>query len=53
MEQYVGKIVEIEKGLIDLRLKADEADGKEKKELKKKIKEAEETVEAMKLQERV
>lgn len=49
MEQYVGKIVEIEKGLIDLRLKADEADGKEKKELKKKIKEAEETVEAMKI----
>lgn len=49
MEQYVEKIAEIEKGLVDLRLKADEADGKEKKELKKKIKEAEDTVEAMKI----
>ena len=49
MEKYVEKIAEIEKGLVDLRLKADEADGKEKKELKKKIKEAEDTVEAMKI----
>jgi len=49
LEQYVQNIAEIEKGLVDLRLKADIATGKEKKELKEQIKRAEESVDAMKL----
>jgi len=48
-EQYVQSIMDIEKGLVELRLQEDVADGKEKKELKRKIKNAEESVEAMKL----
>lgn len=48
-ERYVEKITEIEKGLVDLRLKEDVASKDEKKELKLKIKHAEESVEAMKI----
>lgn len=48
-EQYVRNIAEIEKGLVELRLKADVASGKEKKMLKAEIKEAEDSVEAMKI----
>jgi hypothetical protein len=48
-EQYVQNIRNIENGLTELRLKADVADGKEKKELKRQIKNAEESVEAMKI----
>ena len=48
-EQYVQNIVEIEKGLVELRLQRDIASGKDKKLLKAKIKEAEESVEAMKI----
>lgn len=47
-EEYVKNIEEIEKGLVELRLKADVARGEEKKQLKDKIKKAEEMVEAMK-----
>lgn len=48
-EKYVQNIMEIEKGLVELRLQADVASGKEKKLLKAKIKEAEASVEAMKI----
>ncbi len=48
-EQYVHNITDIEKGLVDLRLKRDVAKGKEKKALEKTIKKAEESVEAMKV----
>ena len=48
-EQYVRNIAEIEKGLVELRLKVDVASGKEKKMLKAEIKEAEDSVEAMKI----
>lgn len=48
-EQYVQNIMEIEKGLVELRLQHDIAIGREKKLLKAKIKEAEDTVEAMKI----
>ncbi|MDU1642583.1 hypothetical protein [Peptoniphilus harei] len=48
-EKYVQNITEIEKGLIELRLKANVADSKEKKELKTKIKSVEESVHAMKI----
>ena len=48
-EQYVQNIMEIEKGLVELRLQYDIAKGKEKKLLKAKIKEAEDSVEAMKI----
>lgn len=48
-EKYVQNITEIEKGLIELRLKANVADSKKKKELKTKIKSAEESVHAMKI----
>jgi len=48
-EQYVQSIMDIEKGLVELRLKADVSGGKEKKELKRQIKNAEESVEAMKI----
>ena len=47
-EEYVKNIEEIEKGLVELHLKADVARGEEQKRLKDKIKKAEETVEAMK-----
>ena len=48
-EQYVQNIIDIEKGIVELRLQADEANGKEKKELQLKIKKAQESVEAMKI----
>ena len=48
-EKYVQNIVEIEKGLVELRLQADVADSDEKKKRKTKIKEAEDSVEAMKI----
>ena len=48
-EQYVQSIKDIENGLTELRLKADVANGKEKKELKRQIKNAEDSVEAMKI----
>ena len=41
--------MEIEKGLVEFRLQLDVANGKDKKLLKAKIKEAEESVEAMKI----
>lgn len=48
-EQYVQNIMEVEKGLVELRLQHDIAKGKDKKLLKAKIKEAEDSVEAMKI----
>lgn len=48
-EQYVEKITEIEKGLVELRLKEDVAGKEEKKKLKLEIMNAEESVEAMKI----
>ena len=48
-EKYVQNIADIEKGLIELRLKADVADSKEKKRLKAEIKSAEDSVKAMKI----
>ena len=48
-EQYLQNITEIEKGLVELRLKKDVAKGKEKKEIAETIKRAEESVEAMKV----
>ena len=48
-EQYLQNITEIEKGLVDLRLKKDVATGKEKKAIAETIKKAEESVEAMKV----
>lgn len=48
-EQYVQNIMNIEKGIVELRLQADVANGKEKKKLQVKIKKAEESVEAMKI----
>lgn len=47
-EQYLQNITEIEKGLVELRLKKDVATGKEKKAIAETIKKAEETVKAMK-----
>jgi len=43
-EQYVAKIAEIEKDLVELRLKADVASKEEKKKLKLEIKNAEESM---------
>lgn len=48
-EQYLQNITEIEKGLVDLRLKKDEVKGKEKKAIAEEIKMSEESVEAMKV----
>ena len=48
-EQYVQNIADIEKGLVELRLKADVADKEEKKRLKIQVKNAEESVHAMKI----
>lgn len=47
-EEYVQKIIEIEKGIVELKFQADEATGKEKKKQIAKIKKAEKSVEAMK-----
>ena len=48
-EQYVQNIMDIEKGIVELRHQADVVNGKEKKELQDKIKKAEASVEAMKI----
>lgn len=48
-EQYVKNITEIEKGLVELKLKADMVSNDEKKKLKQKIKNTEESVQAMKI----
>jgi len=48
-EQYVNNIAEIEKGLVELRLKADDASKEEKKQLNLEIKNAEDSVHAMKI----
>ena len=48
-EQYVQNITDIEKGLVELKLKADVADKGEKKQLQKQIKNTEEAVQAMKI----
>lgn len=48
-EKYVQNIAEIEKELVELKLQADVANSKEKKELREKIKKAEESVKAMKI----
>lgn len=48
-EKYVQNIMEIEKGLVELKLQADVAGSEEKKELKTRIKNAQESVEVMKV----
>lgn len=48
-EQYLQNIDEIEKGIVELRLKKDVVKGKEKKEIADTIKKAEKSVEAMKV----
>lgn len=48
-ERYVQNIMDIEKGLVELKLKADVAKGSEKKALQTEIKNATESVEAMKI----
>lgn len=48
-EQYVQNIMDIEKGVVELKLQADVVSGKEKKDLKGRIKKAEESAEAMKI----
>jgi hypothetical protein len=48
-EKYVQNIMDIEKGVVELKLQADVASGKEKKGLKGRIKKAEESVQAMKI----
>ena len=48
-EQYVQNITDIEKGLVELRIKADVADKEEKKQLQKQIKNTDEAVQAMKI----
>ena len=48
-EQYLHNITEIEKGLVELRLKKDVATGKEKKTIADTIKKAEASVKAMKI----
>ena len=48
-EKYVQNIYDIEKGLIELRLKAEVADSKEKKKLIAEIKRTEESLKAMKI----
>ena len=48
-EQYAQEIMEIEKGLVELRAQSDEATGDKKKQLQRKIKKAEESIEAMKV----
>lgn len=48
-QQYLYNIAELEKGLVELRLEMDVASGKTKKELKTTIKEAEKSLNAMKI----
>jgi hypothetical protein len=48
-EQYVQNIIDIEKDLVEWRLEADVSVGDEKKELKRQIKNAENSVDVMKI----
>ncbi len=48
-EKYLESIMQIEKGIIEIQLKADVAKGEEKKALVEQVKQAKESVEAMKL----
>lgn len=48
-EVYVQRIIEIEKGLVELRLKAEDASSDQKKKILQEIKNAEESVEVMKI----
>lgn len=48
-EQYVNNIMKIEKDLVEMRLKAENSDAKEKKRFKAEIKSAEDSVNAMKI----
>lgn len=48
-EQYVEKIRNVEHGLVELKLKKDVATNEEKKKLKREIKNAEESIKAMKI----
>lgn len=48
-QQYVQHIADIEKSLVELRLKADTNDKEDKKQLKKQIKNTEEAVQVMKI----
>ena len=48
-EKYVQSIAELERGLVELKLQADVVGGKDKRELKARIKKAEESVEAMRI----
>jgi len=48
-EKFVQNIMDIEKGIVELKLHADDAKGIKKKELKGKIRKAEKSVEAMKI----
>ena len=48
-EQYVEKIRNVEHGLVELKLKKDVATNEEKKKLKREIKNAEESINAMKI----
>ena len=48
-EQYVSNVMEIEKSIAELKVKADVASKEEKKELTKQIKNSEESVHAMKI----
>ena len=49
LEQYVNNVTDIEKGLVELKIKAYLANKEEKKKLKKQIKSAEESVNAMRI----
>ena len=48
-EQYVQNIADIEKGLVELRLKANVVDKEEKKQITTQIKNTEKAVKAMKI----
>lgn len=49
MIQYMSNIANIEKGLVDLKLQENIANKEEKKQLKLKIKNVEESIKAMKI----
>lgn len=48
-EKYVQNVMDMEKKLVEIRLKADTASGEEKKQLKLEVKQAEESIDAMKI----
>ena len=48
-EKYVQNVIDIEKKLVEMRLKADTASADEKKKLKQEVKQAEESVGTMKI----